>query len=133
MGTATGWWLGAQVSKTNSQPLIRLIRDECIRLKKGIIDEEEFEAARKHLLGKTMRSGQTVSGLVGRYGKYYMNDELESINKVPYLLNSLKSKDCVAIFQELCAEKTWGLGVLGNTSTVPARKLHNYIAEIFSA
>jgi predicted Zn-dependent peptidase len=133
MGTATGWWLGAQVSKTNSQPLIRLIRDECIRLKQGSIDEDEFEAARKHLLGKTMRSGQTVSGLVGRYGKYYMNDELESINKVPYLLNSLKSKDCVAIFQELCAEKTWGLGVLGNTSTVPARKLHNYIAEIFSA
>ena len=133
MGSATGWWLGAQVSKTNSQPLLRLIRDECLRLRAGMIDESDFEAAKKHLLGKTMRSGQTASGIVNNYGKYYMDDQIEDLNKLPTQLKSLKSKDCIQIFQEMCNDNIWGFGVLGSTSMVPARKLHNYTSEIFSS
>lgn len=132
MGSATGWWLGAQVSKTNSQPLLRLIRDESRRLREGIIDENDFEAAKKHLLGKTMRSGQTASGIVNSYGKYYMNDEIEDLNKLPSKLESLKSSDCIKVFQEMCNDDIWGFGVLGSTSLVPARKLNDYAAEIFS-
>ncbi len=131
MGNSTGWWLGAQVSKTNSQPLLRLIRDECQRLQQGVIDEEDFEAAKKHLLGKTMRSGQTASGLVNRYGKYYMNDEVDDMNRLTSKLKNLKSKECIKVFQEICQENIWGIGVLGSTSLVPARKLHSYAAEIF--
>jgi predicted Zn-dependent peptidase len=133
LGTATGWWLGAQVSKTNSQPLLRLIRDECINLRDGLIDIEDFEAAKKHLLGKTMRSGQTAGGIVNSYGKYYMNDEIEDLNKLPSKLESLKAKDLVAVFKEMCEDDIWGFGALGSVSLVPARKLSDYAAEIFSA
>jgi predicted Zn-dependent peptidase len=133
MANATGWWMGAQVSKTNSQPLLRLIRDECLRIRNGQIDEADFEAAKKHLLGKSMRSGQTASGLVNQYGKYYMCGEIEDLNKMPAKLNSIKAKDCIAIFKELCDQNLWGLGVLGSTSLLPARKLHDYAAEIFSS
>lgn len=132
LANATGWWLGAQVSKTNSEPLMRLIRDECLRLRAGIIDEQDFEAARKNLLGKIMRSGQTASGLVNRYGKYYMNDEIEDMNKLSVKLQSLKPKDCISLFQEMCKDNTWGIGALGSTSMVPARKLQSYAAEIFA-
>ncbi len=131
MGSATGWWLGAQVSKTNSQPLLRLIRDECQNLREGVIDIEDFEAAKKHLLGKTMRSGQTAGGIVNSYGKYYMNDEIEDLNKLPAKLESLKAKDCVAVFREMCDDNIWGFGALGSTSLVPARKLSDYASEIF--
>ena len=131
MGSVTGWWLGAQVSKTNSQPLLRLIRDECKRIRDGEIDEEDFEAAKKHLLGKTQRSGQTATGLVSRYNKYYMNDEVDDLNKLTKKLKSLKSSDCVKVFREMCETGTWGVGVLGSTSLVPARKLHFYASEIF--
>jgi predicted Zn-dependent peptidase len=129
--TVSGWWLGAQVSKTNSQPLLRLIRDECILLSEGKIDEQDFEAAKKHLLGKTMRSGQTASGIVSNYGQYYMNDEFEDLNKLPKELQKLKSSDCLSLFQEMLENGTWGLGALGSTSLIPARKLHDYAAEIF--
>ena len=132
IGSVTGWWLGAQVSKTNSQPLLRLIRDECIEVKKGHISDEDFDAAKKHLLGKTMRSGQTVSGLVNRYGKFYMNDEIEDLNKLPKKLQALTVNDCVTVFQEMCQDNIWGVGVLGSTSLVPARKLHGYANEIFT-
>jgi predicted Zn-dependent peptidase len=132
LGSATGWWLGAQVSKTNSQPLLRLIRDECQRLADGVIDKNDFEGAKKHLLGKSMRSGQTSSGIVNSYGKYYMDDQIEDLNRLPQKLESLKSEDCIKVFQELRNDNIWGLGVLGSTSLVPARKLNGYAAEIFT-
>lgn len=131
-GELSSWWLGAQVSKTNSQPLMRLIRDELIRLKQGIIDDDDFESARKHLLGKTMRAGQTANGLVARYGRYYMDDQLVNLNQLPKMIRSTKKKQCIAVFQELIDSDTWGLGALGSISLVPARKLQSYIAEIFS-
>lgn len=130
-GGTTGWWLGAQVSKTNSAPLLRLIRDEMLRLRAGTIDESDFEAARKNLLGKSMRSGQTASGLVGQYGKFYMNDEVEELNRLAAKIKRLKSRDCIKLFQEFCDEGLWGVGFLGATSLKPARKLHSYAAEIF--
>lgn len=132
MHGSTGWWLGAQVTKSNSEALLRLIRDELSRLRDGILDESDFDAAKKHLLGKTMRSGQTANGLVSNYAKYYMNDEIEDLNKLPAKLESLKAKDCVKVFQEMCADNVWGLGVLGSTSIVPARKLRDYASSIFN-
>ncbi len=131
MASSTGWWLGAQVSKTNSQPLLRLIRDESLRLRQGIIDEADFEGAKKHLLGKTMRSGQTASGLVGQYSRFYMNDEVEDINRSASKIKALKPNDCIKVFKELCDEGSWGFGALGSTSLIPARKLQSYAAEIF--
>lgn len=131
VGSSTGWWMGAQVSKTNSQPLLRLIRDECLRLKAGVLDEQDFEAAKKHLLGNTMRSGQTAGNIVSRYGKYYIADEIEDMNKIPALINKITPKECIEVFQTLCADARWGLGVLGSTSLVPARKLYDYTSEIF--
>ena len=133
VGSATGWWLGAQVSKTNSQPLLRLIRDECVRLKNGQLDEEDFDAAKKHLLGTTMRSGQTSSSLVGRYSKYYVDDTIDDMNKLANLIKKTTPKECIELFQDLCRNDTWGIGVLGSTSKSPAGKLHSYTAEIFAS
>ena len=133
MATATGWWMGAQVSKTNSQPLLRLIRDECIRLRAGDLADEDFEAAKRHLLGKTMRSGQTASGLVNQYGKFYMKDEVEDLTKLATTIKRIHKKECITLFQELCDAQCWGMGVLGATSLVPARKLHAYASEIFGS
>lgn len=131
-GNATGWWMGAQVSKTNSQPLLRLIRDECIRIKQGEILDQDFEAAKRHMLGKTMRSGQTSSGLVSSYGKFYLNGEIIDLNKWSSRIESLSRAQCIKVFQQLIDSESWGLGVLGATSLVPARKLHAYAREIFA-
>lgn len=131
VGSSTGWWMGAQVSKTNSQALLRLIRDECLRLKAGILDIQDFEAAKKHLLGNTMRAGQTAGNIVSRYGKYYVADEVEDMNKITALIDKVTPNDCIDVFQMLCKDARWGLGVLGSTSLVPARKLYDYISEIF--
>ncbi len=127
----SSWWLGAQVSKTNSQSLLRLVRDELMRLKEGVLDEEDFIAAQKHLLGKTMRSGQTATGLVNRYGQFYVDDQIINLNRLPALINGVSKKQCIELFQEIIADQTWGLGVLGSISTVPARKLRGYIQEVF--
>ncbi len=127
----SGWWVGAQVSKTNSKALVRLIRDELLLLKNGMLDTADFEAARKHLLGKMMRSGQTASGIASSYGQYYANDTYEDINNVPKLIRSIKKSECTALMQELIASNNWGLGVLGSVSQKPARELREYIAGVF--
>jgi predicted Zn-dependent peptidase len=130
VGASTGWWIGAQVSKTNSQPLLRLIRDECKQLRAEKLDTSDFEAAKKHLLGTTMRSGQTAGNLVNRYSRYYIQDEYEDINKAAMLVEKVTAEDCILAFQEMCKANRWGIGVLGSTSLVPARKLYGYTAEI---
>lgn len=132
LGEASGWWLGAQVSKTNSQPLMRLIRDELQRLKHGEIDEPDFDAARKHLLGKVMRSGQTASGLVSSYTSYYHDGIVPDLNRRTRQLEKITSKEASALFKELCDANSWGIGGLGSISLVPARKLHSYASEIFA-
>jgi predicted Zn-dependent peptidase len=131
LATSTSWWLGAQVSKTNSQPLIRLVRDELQRVYEGAIENEDFEAAKQHLLGKTMRSGQTASGLVSRYGSYYINDEVENSNYLTSTVKALTKLQCQSVFKELVASNVWGFGALGQTSPVPARALQKYIDELF--
>ena len=128
----SSWWLGAQVSKTNSQPLVRLVRDEIMRLKNGNIEDEDFESARKHLLGKIMRSGQTANGLVSRYGQYYVDDEVVNLNRLPQITKRVNKKLCIDLFKEMLANNTWGLGVLGSISLVPARKLEGYLQDLFT-
>ncbi len=131
VGSASGFWIGAQVSKTNSEPLMRLTRDQLKRVYEGDVDEDDFEAARKNLLGKAQRSGQTVSGLVGSYTKYYISDQRLNVSQRIKMLESVSIEDTVSIFREVIDSGVWGLGALGSTSLVPARKLHDYAAEIF--
>lgn len=127
----SGWWLGAQVSKTNSAPLLRLVRDELKRIGDGIIDDEDFESASRHLLGKTMRAGQTAGGLVGRYGHYYFDGTIENLNLLPKRMKQVDKKMCIELLSEMIKANNWGLGVLGSTSLIPARKLQSYVAELF--
>ncbi len=133
VGSASGWWIGAQVSKSNSEAFMRLIRDECLRLKNGEIDEAEFEAAKKHLLGRTMRSGQTAGSLLQAYARYYQDDEVPEINKLTHTLEKVTPARCVKVFNEIIDANAWALGVLGSTSTKPASKLYDYASEIFSS
>lgn len=128
----SGFWLGAQVSKTNSMPLLRLVRDELVLLKQGLINDEDFESARKHLLGKTMRSGQTATGLVSRYGQYYVDDTIDNLNALATLTKNVSKKLCVELMQEIFTDDMWGIGVLGAISLNPARKLQSYVAEIYN-
>ena len=128
----SSFWLGAQVSKTNSMPLLRLIRDELMLLKDGQISDEDFEAARKHLLGKTMRSGQTATGLVSRYNQYYIDGTVDNVNALTTLTKKVSKKLCVDLIKEMLGDDTWGLGVLGSISLKPARKLQSYVADIFN-
>lgn len=129
----SGWWIGAQVSKTNSKPLVRLIRDELIRLREGLLDEDDFYAAKKHILGKIMRSGQTASGVVSSYGQFYATDEVFDVNKLPRLLKTVTKKQCVDLMREIIAAQTWGIGTLGSISTKPAQELQAYISDVFGS
>jgi predicted Zn-dependent peptidase len=126
----TSWWLGAQVSKTNSIPLVRLVRDELQILKNEETSLDDFESARKHLLGKTMRSGQTAGGLVSSYGQYYVDGSVEDLNKLPQIIKSVKLDLCINVMKEMLNEGKWGIGVLGSVSQAPARKLQSYITEV---
>ncbi len=132
VGSASGWWIGAQVSKSNSEAFMRLIRDECLRLKHGKIDQREFDAAKQHLLGRTMRSGQTAGSLLQAYARYYQNDEAPEINKLTQTLKSVTPARCIRVFNEIIDANAWALGVLGSTSVKPAGKLHDYASEIFT-
>lgn len=127
----SSWWIGAQVSKTNSKPLLRLIRDELSRLRDGEMGDDDFESAKKHLLGKIMRSGQTASGLASNYSYYYFDDEVVDMNKFPRMIKGIKKKQCIALMQEIIDTNIWGMGVLGSVSQKPARELRNYMSEVF--
>jgi len=130
-GGLSGWWIGAQVSRTNSKPLMRLIRDELLRLRNGQLDDEDFEAAKKHLLGKITRSGQTASGIASNYSHFYAKDELHNVNDLPKIIKGVKKKQCIDLIKEMIDCNVWGLGVLGSVSQKPARDLQSYLAEVF--
>ena len=121
------------MSKSNSEALLRLVRDELKLLRNGQLDEEEFERARQNLLGKTQRSGQTASGLVSAYGSYYNYGDVLNLNRWTAQIKSMSAKYCLDTFNNMVDNDCWGVGVLGSTSLVPARKLNSYIAEVFGS
>jgi len=131
VGSASGWWIGAQVSKSNSEAYMRLIRDECIRLRDGDINIDDFASAQKYLLGKTMRSGQTAGSLVAAYARYYQDDEIPQIQRITTTLKEVTPARCVRVFGEIMENNAWAVAVLGSTSTKPAQKLYDYASEIF--
>ena len=78
-----------------------------------------------------MRAGQTAGGLVGRYGHYYFDGTIENLNLLPKRMKQVDKKMCIELLSEMIKANNWGLGVLGSTSLIPARKLQSYVAELF--
>jgi hypothetical protein len=78
-----------------------------------------------------MRSGQTASGLVSRYGNYYAEDIIDDVNQLPRLMKQAKKKLCSDLFREIVLSQSWGLGVLGSISKVPAQSLQGYLGAVF--
>jgi len=132
VGGATAWWVGTQVSRTHSEPLLRLVRDEMINLREGHIDQADFTAAKQHLLGKHMRGGQTARGLVAGYGRFYEDDLVFDLNNISKQLESVRPEKVHALFKEFATAELWAVGLLGQTSLVPARKLQRYLSDIFA-
>lgn len=115
--SGSGWWFGAQVLPKNAPALMDIIVKEIRAIFKGKIDEEDVIAAKQYALGRYQRSGQTVGGTAAGYSyRYFFDGEIEDYYKVPERIRAVSRNRIVNIVEELFAEGTWGLGILGNAS-----------------
>jgi predicted Zn-dependent peptidase len=112
---ASNWWFGAQVSDKNAPPLMRIITKELGKLLEGEISQDDIKATKQYSLGRFQRSAQTVGGTSAGYtGRYFFDGIIEDYYRVPERIRSVNKQHIIDVTRAMFAEKTWGLGVLGN-------------------
>lgn len=126
------WWVGAQVSVTNAPVLFRLIRDELSAVLAGQLSRQELQAASQYLIGKHLRSGQTVSGIVSGYSStYFLQEEIEDYPHFDERMRAVSLDELQATFNTMFAEQIWGLAVLGHTKLDNVRELAGVIEPLW--
>ncbi len=114
---SSNWWFGAQVMPANATALFGIITKELHEVFDGQISDEDIESAKQYALGRYQRSGQTVGGTASGYSyRYFFDDHIDDYYKVPERIEAITKQGIVDVSREMFADKTWGLGVLGNAA-----------------
>ncbi len=109
----TEWWLSTQVLPENAPALCDIIIKELEKLRSGNIKENEINGSKKYALGTYQRSMQTVSSIAGSYSRYFFDEEIEELDKVPSLIKSITKQDMARVMDSMFNEKIHCVGVLG--------------------
>jgi predicted Zn-dependent peptidase len=129
---AGSWWFGMQVTKTNATPLLRLLRREIGRVKRGQIDAADIRAAKEYGLGHFLRGAQTVGSIGRGYSRdYFFDDKVEDYFALPERIKSVTKKQLVNVSERLFAEQIWGVGILGKGSQALADRLSRQIETLW--
>lgn len=125
---SSNWWFGAQVMPKNAKALFDIIIKELIAVFGGELNEEDITMAKQYALGRFQRSGQTVGGTASGYSnRYFFDGEIDDYYKVPERIRAVSRNRIIAITDALFADKTWGIGILGNAGDKFADDLHAQI------
>lgn len=130
---STNWWFGAQVMTKNAPVLFEIMQSELLAVFAGEILEADIAAAKQYALGRFQRSRQTVGGTAGGYsGRYFFDGHIDDSYKVPERIEAITKEAVVRASKAMFKDKTWGLGILGDTSDQFLRNLHKHIASLWS-
>lgn len=128
----SSWWFGANVNNENADALTRLIRAELGRIADGKLNKTDIEAAKQLAIGRFQRGSQRVSDHVRGYSERYMFDEsIEDYISIPDQIRSVQKADITRTAQSFLKQKTWGFGILGNSSQAEANRLRDQFKTLF--
>jgi predicted Zn-dependent peptidase len=130
---ASNWWLSAQVSAKNAQPLLKIITAELGRIINGDIPEADLAAAKLYALGRYQRSAQTVASIAAGYNyRYFFDGVIEEFDQIPERIQAVDKADLVQIAQALFSDDVWGVGVLGDCGHGFADKIRQQVAGLWT-
>jgi predicted Zn-dependent peptidase len=132
-GSVSGMWFGAQVSKKNLLAVMRLLSDELLRVKQGVLDDQDVELAKDYLLGRTARVYQTAESIVDAYSHYFIYGKYFRFDKK---LADIEAMDAVYIcktFRKVCSAGIGAGGFLGNINDELAQKANSLLSPIWDA
>lgn len=127
----TEWYLSAQVLPTNAPALCDIILTEIKKLQKGIIDDNDLEAAKQYALGTFQRSMQTVGSVAGAYGRYFFDGHIEDMRSVPNRIKAISKNDVKRAINLMFSENLGGVGVLGGTDASIAGQLNEQLQPLW--
>ncbi len=125
------WSLSAQVLPENAQALCDIVLSEIKKVKNGLIDDSDLEAAKQYALGAFQRSLQTVGNVAGAYGRYFFDEYIEDVRSIPDRIKAVSKKDMADIMHRMFAEDIGNVGVLGGTDATIAQKLHEQLQPLW--
>ncbi len=129
---SSNWWIGAQVMPKNVEALYGIVINEVRNVFDGHMNDDDIIAAKQYALGRYQRSGQTVSGTANSYSqRYFFDEEIEDFYSVPDRIRAVSKNRIIAIMQAMFEENVWGMGLLGSTDEVFAKKLHDKVSVLF--
>ena len=132
MKLAASWWFGAQVLPSNAPALFNLINSEISRVKAGDIADEDIEAAKQYLLGRYQRSAQTVAGTAAGYtNRYYFEDSVDDYYAIPERIRAITKARIITTANEMFADNTWALGILGSAGREIVDELHDQLLPLW--
>ena len=129
---STNWWFGAQIMPKNASALFEIVERELSAVFSGEILESDIAAAKQYALGRYQRSGQTVGGTAAGYsGWYFFDGSIDDYYKVPERIEAITKDTIVKVARAMFADKTWGLGVLGNCDQPFVSALQKQISPLW--
>jgi predicted Zn-dependent peptidase len=129
---SSGWWVGAQVTPKNVEPLLEIIIKELKLVFNNKLKEDDIQAAKLYSLGRYQRSGQTVGGTANGYAyRYFFDDVIEDYYKVPDRIKAVSRNRIVDIMKAVFEENIWGIGVLGNVGEDFAKKMADQLGVLW--
>lgn len=129
---SSGWWVGAQVTPKNVEPLLDIIVKELKAVFNNKLIDDDISAAKLYSLGRYQRSGQTIGGTANGYAyRYFFDDVIEDYYKVPDRIKAVSRNRIVDIMKAVFEENIWGIGVLGNVGEDFAQKMSDQISVLW--
>jgi len=128
----SSWWFGANVNQENTEKLILLMKDELRRIVDGKVSSKDIDAAKQLSIGRFQRGSQRVIDHVRGYSSRYMYDgSIENYSRIPEQIKSIEKTHIVKTAQQFMQQKTWGFGILGNSSQDFADDMRDSLSDIF--
>jgi predicted Zn-dependent peptidase len=129
---STGWWFGAELTPQNAMPVFEIIKNELGRLLQGVLDDDDFEAAKQYSLGRYQRSAQTVGGVLAGYaGGYFYDERIDDYYGYPDRIKAVTKSEMVDSVKKMFSDRTWGLTIMGTEKSELATELNHQISVLW--
>jgi len=115
----------------NAPALCDIILTEVKKLQRGMVEDNDLEAAKQYALGSFQRSMQTVGSVAGAYGRYFFDGYIEDMRSIPNRIKAISKNDVKRAVNVMFDDKLSNIGVLGGTDSSLVHRLQDQLQPLW--
>lgn len=109
--------ISAGVDNSRVEEVVKVVLEECVRLKSELVSADELRRVKDYILGSTMLSLETSDALAEYYGtQQILKKKLKTPKQVAKLIESITPKQIQQIANEIFVKEHFNLALIGKYS-----------------